>query len=226
MHQTVLHYYACPCRGELCYLKKINEYRDKFDFGQIWVFRNFPRTAKKCFDVLTALVFLWQQRFNTGWKTETENIWWNWTRWVMVVMTSQLYLSWNQCEEKMLTSQTPVWHCQAPVEGACTHPVVEWVLRSGHAAVDHAPCWRDEGSAEGCRGRARRWHLAIHGCRPYLSLLQREGRVRNPAHVDLFPSGTNIWITERKYMVKNGSGSVWVREHMDSRENLWIEIEL
>lgn len=85
--------------------------------------------------------------------------------------------------------------------GARTHPVVEGVLRAGHAAVvaavwlrgDDAPYWRVERPAEGGGGRAGGRHLAVDGGGAGLGLLQRHGGVRDPAQVHLLPRRTHIW---------------------------------
>lgn len=82
-----------------------------------------------------------------------------------------------------------------PVGGACTHPVVEGVLWASHAAVDHTPCRWIERAVEGSRRRAGGRHLAVDRGGAGLNLHQRDGRVRDSAHVHLLPGRTNIWIS-------------------------------
>lgn len=102
-----------------------------------------------------------------------------------------------------------------PVGGACTHPVVEGVLGAGHATVvtavrlrgHHAPRHRVEGPAEGGRRRAGGRHLAVDRGGAELHLLQRDGWVRDSAHVQLVPGCTDIWSRRR---TSKAAGDIWI----------------
>lgn len=153
-------------------------------------------------------------------------------------MTSQLYLPPNQSGEPsqgLQVEDLPV--SMTRCGRSLTHPVVEGVLRSGHAAVvaavrlrgDSAPCWLVEGSGEGGGGRARRRHLTVHGGGAGLGLLQGEGWVRDPTHIHLLPGSTNIWIRKRENIWIRERVHIWIREtniwkrerkHLDQRENI------
>lgn len=150
-----------------------------------------------------------------------------------MLKTSQPYLPVSQPGESVRVRDQPNLinspvMAQTCMGGACTHPVVEGVLRAGQAAVvaavrlrgDHTPCWLVKCSAEGGGGRARRRHLRVHRGGAGLCLLQGEGRVLDPAHIHLFPGSTDIWIRERE------RANMWIREreHADQRAALAVKV--